>query len=105
MERLRRLKGGLNHDPERVYDYLCLTAKTLSSTLRLRPDGRTQSLIYFLLFAETPKNKIHSSAVCGFPQIDVLFCNCLAWAFAAAASAAEWFFIAALPAPLNAKPI
>jgi len=61
-----------------------------------------------LLFAETPKSKIHSSAVGGFPQsdaLDVLFYNCLLWAFAAAASAAEWFFTAALPAPLNAQPI
>jgi hypothetical protein len=48
-----------------------------------------------LFFAETPKNKIHSPAVGGFPQSDVLFYNCLLWAFAAAASAAEWFFIAA----------
>jgi predicted small integral membrane protein len=43
----------------------------------------------------TPKSEIHSSAVGGFPQNDVLFYNCLLWAFAAAASAAEWFFIAA----------
>jgi hypothetical protein len=48
-----------------------------------------------LLFAETPKSKIHSSAVGRFPQSDVLFYNCLLAAFAAAASAAEWFFIAA----------
>jgi predicted small integral membrane protein len=48
-----------------------------------------------LLFAETPKSKINSPAVFGFPQSDVLFYNCLLWAFAAAASAAEWFFIAA----------
>jgi len=47
-----------------------------------------------LLFAETPKSKIHSSEVGGFPQSDVLFYNCLLWAFAAAASASEWFFIA-----------
>ena len=31
----------------------------------------------------------------GFPQIDALFYKCLVWAFAAAASAAEWFSIAA----------
>ncbi|MFH1930077.1 MAG: hypothetical protein ABIN18_00635 [Pseudomonadota bacterium] len=43
----------------------------------------------------TPKSEIHSSAVGGFPQNDVLFYNCLLWAFAAAASAAEWFSIAA----------
>jgi hypothetical protein len=55
-----------------------------------------------LLFAETPKSKIHSTAVGGFPQSNALFYNCLAWAYATAASAAEWFFIAALPAPLNA---
>jgi hypothetical protein len=48
-----------------------------------------------LLFAETPKSKIHSPAVGGFPQSDVLFYNCLLWVFAAAVSAAEWFFIAA----------
>ncbi|MBU4426345.1 MAG: hypothetical protein KKB35_06370, partial [Proteobacteria bacterium] len=36
-----------------------------------------------------------SLAVGGFPQSDVLFYNCLLWAFAAVASAAEWFFIAA----------
>ena len=39
------------------------------------------------------------------PQSDALFYNCLARAFAAAASVAEWFFIAALLAPWNAKPI
>jgi len=48
-----------------------------------------------LLFAETPKSKIRSPAVGGFPQSDVLFYNCLLWAFATAVSAAEWFFIAA----------
>jgi hypothetical protein len=54
-----------------------------------------------LLFAETPKSKIHSPAVGGFPQSDVMFYNCLLWAFAAAASAAEWFFIAALSAAMK----
>jgi len=48
-----------------------------------------------LLFAGTPKSKIRSPAVGGFPQSDVLFYNCLLWAFATAVSAAEWFFIAA----------
>ncbi len=43
----------------------------------------------------TPKSKIHSSTAGGFPQIDALFYKCLVWAFAAAASAAEWFSIAA----------
>jgi len=56
-----------------------------------------------LLFAETPKSKIHSPAVGGFPQSDVLFYNYLLWAFAAAASAAEWFFIAALSAAMKKK--
>jgi len=54
-----------------------------------------------LLFAETPKSKIHSPAVAGFPQSDALFYNCLAWAFATAASAAEWFSIAALSAAME----
>jgi hypothetical protein len=54
-----------------------------------------------LLFAETPKSKIRSPAVGGFPQSDVLFYNCLLWAFAAAVSAAEWFFIAALSAAMK----
>jgi hypothetical protein len=54
-----------------------------------------------LLFAETPKSKIHSPAVGGFFQSDVLFYNWLLWAFAAAASAAEWFFIAALSAAMK----
>jgi hypothetical protein len=54
-----------------------------------------------LLFAETPKSKIHSSALSGSPQGDVLFFNYLLWAFAAAASAAEWFFIAALSAAMK----
>jgi len=49
--------------------------------------------------AGTLKSKIHSSAMGGFPQIDVLFYNCLVWAFVAAASAAEWFSIAVLLAP------
>jgi hypothetical protein len=47
----------------------------------------------------TSKSKIHSPAVGGFPQNDVLFYNCLLWAFAAEVSAAEWFFIAALSVP------
>jgi hypothetical protein len=54
-----------------------------------------------LLFAETPKSKIRSPAVGGFPQSDVLFYNCLLWAFAASVSAAEWFFIAALSAEMK----
>ncbi len=58
-----------------------------------------EKLFVILLFAETPKSKIHSSAVGGFPQIDALFYNCLVWAFVAAASAAEWFSIAVLLAP------
>jgi len=41
----------------------------------------------------TPKSKIHSPVVGGFPQSDVLFYNCLLWAFSTAAAAAEWFFI------------
>jgi hypothetical protein len=49
-----------------------------------------------LLFAEAPKSKIHSPVVGGFIQIDTLFCNCSACAFASTASGAEWFFIAAL---------
>jgi hypothetical protein len=44
---------------------------------------------------------MHSPAVGGFRQSDVLFYNCLLWAFAAAASAAEWFFIAALSAAMK----
>jgi len=48
-----------------------------------------------LLFAETPESKIHSPAVGGFHQSDILFYNWLLWVFAAAASAAEWFFITA----------
>jgi len=54
-----------------------------------------------LLFAETPKSKIHSPAVGGFPQSDVLGYNCLLWAFTAAASAAKWFFIAAVSAAMK----
>jgi hypothetical protein len=54
-----------------------------------------------LLFAETPKSKIHSPAVGGFPQSDVLFYIWLLWAFTAAALAAEWFFIAALSAAMK----
>ena len=34
-------------------------------------------------------------------QIDALFYNCLAWAFIVAASAAEWFFIAAFSAAMK----
>ena len=37
----------------------------------------------------------------GLPQSDVLFYNCLLWAFAAAASAAEWFSIAVLSAAME----
>jgi len=37
----------------------------------------------------------------GFPQSDVLFYNCLFWAFAAAASTAEWFSVAALSAAME----
>ena len=37
----------------------------------------------------------------GFPQIDALVYNFLAWAFAAAALAVEWFFIAALSAAME----
>jgi len=54
-----------------------------------------------LLFADKPKSKIRSPAVGGFPQSDVLLYNCLLWVFAAAASAAEWFFIAALSAAMK----
>jgi len=54
-----------------------------------------------LLFAETPKSKIHSPVVGGFPQSDVLFYHCLLWAFAASVSAAEWFFIADLSAAMK----
>ncbi len=43
----------------------------------------------------TPTSKIHSPTAGGFPQIDALFYKCLVWAFAAAASASEWFSIAA----------
>ena len=49
----------------------------------------------------TPKSKIRSPAVGGFLQVDVLFYNYLFWAFAAAASAAEWFFIAAISAAMK----
>jgi len=48
-----------------------------------------------------PKSKIHSPAVDGFHQRVVLYYNCLLWAFAAAASAAECFFIAALSAAME----
>ena len=54
-----------------------------------------------MLFAETPKSKIQSPAVGGFPQSDVLFYICLLWTFAAAVSAAEWFFIAVLSAAMK----
>jgi hypothetical protein len=54
-----------------------------------------------LLFAETPKSKIHSFKIGGFPQSNALFYNCLVWAFAAAALAVEWFFIAALSAAMK----
>jgi len=54
-----------------------------------------------LLFAETPKSKIHSPATGKFTQSDALFYNSLAWAFAAAASAAEWFFIAVISAAME----
>jgi len=37
----------------------------------------------------------------GFPQSNALFYNFLACAFTAAASAAEWFFIAALSAAMK----
>jgi len=48
-----------------------------------------------------PKSKIHSSTVSKFTQSDALFYNCLAWAFEATASAAEWFFIAVLSAAME----
>ena len=50
----------------------------------------------------SPKSKIHSPAVGGFPQIDALFYDCLAWAFAAAASAADLFATSSLEINLEA---
>ena len=37
-----------------------------------------------------PKSKIHSPAVGGFPQSDVLFYNCLLWAFTASELQLIW---------------
>jgi hypothetical protein len=54
-----------------------------------------------LLFAETPKSKIHSPVVGGFSQSNVLFYIYCSWAFSVAASAADWFFIAALSAAMK----
>jgi hypothetical protein len=49
-----------------------------------------------LLFAETPKSKIHSPAASALAQIDAGSITVLACIFVTAASAAEWFFIAVL---------
>jgi len=54
-----------------------------------------------LLFVETLKSKIHSPAVGAIAQPNSIIA--LACAFATAASAAEWFFIAVLSAAMKKK--
>ncbi len=74
-----------------------VTLKGSKSWTVISPQRRwgSREMFAILLFAGTPKSKIRSPAVGGFSQNDVLFYNCLLWAFAAAVSTAEWFSIAA----------